>query len=831
VLWGAFALFFVLIIGVALWGRWSVRRAFPQTEGTIQVPGLDGQVEVIRDEFGVPHIYADTPHDLFMAQGFVHSQDRFFQMDFWRHISHGTLSEMFGDSQVDTDTFIRTLDWGGLAQRQYDADSPDLRGILDSYAAGVNAYIAKTPQKDLSFEYTILSLINGGYNVEPWTGAQSLAWGKVMSWDLGGNLGAEIERAMALATMSPERVRQLAPRYPDDRHPVIVGNSTAEAYGAEASYAVPEGAIEPLADTYRSIAGLNHLTGGEVDTGIGSNSWAVSGARSPTGNAILANDPHLGMQMPSIWYQVGLHCRVVNDECPYDVAGFSFAGVPGVIIGHNANIAWGFTNLGPDVQDLYIEKVNPDNEFQYEYMGEWLDMDLRTEVIDVAGGDSVEVTVRSTIHGPIISGSYGPLDTVGESGLDLPEPYAVALRWTGLDDIPSIAGPIHRINTARNFEEFQEAARLFRVPSQNLLYADITGSIGYQTPGNIPIRANGDGTLPVPGWTDEYEWTGFIPFEELPSVMNPPSGFIVTANNEVVDDSYPYLLTEDWAYGYRARRIVDMLEAYPSAGIADFAAMQFDSRDLNAEFLRPFVLSAVEGSAPAAGSEADAVAALASWDLQDAVDSTGAAIWQATWAEILARTFNDELHEDFPASGGSRWFEVVRGIADLPNDLFWDDVTTDGKETRDDILADAFSAAVSMLEDRFGGDVDDWAWGDLHTVRFTSASLGSTGIGLIDDRFNRGPYPVAGSESVVDAVGWNADEGFEVDWLPSMRMIVDLGNLANSLTIHTTGQSGHIDHPHYDDMIPLWLDGRYASMLWSRSDIEAQAESTLILTP
>ena len=295
-LWGAFGLFFVVVIGIVLFGRWSVHRAYPQTAGTITVPGLDGEVEIIRDEFGVPHIYADTPHDLFMAQGFVHSQDRFFQMDFWRHISHGTLSEMFGDSQIDTDTFIRTLGWGDLAQRQYETDSDGLRAILDAYAAGVNAYIGERPQKDLGFEYTILSFINGGYTVEPWTGAQSLAWGKVMSWDLGGNLGREIERAMALASMPADRVDQLFPPYPLDRHPTIVGEGASAASAVEAGYTIPEAALKPLAETFTAIAALNRW------------SWkSPAAASSPVERSIVASAPTRG-PCPATGHRPGARC-------------------------------------------------------------------------------------------------------------------------------------------------------------------------------------------------------------------------------------------------------------------------------------------------------------------------------------------------------------------------------------------------------------------------------------------------------------------------------------------------------------------------------------------
>lgn len=830
----------IILVGL-VFVRFSVRRAFPQVDGTLQVSGLTSEVEVIRDALGVPHIYADTVEDLFIAQGFVHAQDRFYQMDTWRHISSGRLSEMFGSSQVETDAFLRTMGWATLAETQYEREQPEVRAILDAYAKGVNAYVASRSPAELGFEYSILELLNHGYDPAPWTGAESLAWGKVMSFSLGGNLQAEVSRAMALGIMSRERVDQLFPPYPGDRHPFIVpGDASAPA--RDASFTLPDDLGPILDDVAGAINALNDVTGGGMETGIGSNSWAVSGIHTPTGAPMLANDPHLGIQMPSIWYQIGMHCRTVDEACPFDVAGFSFAGVPGVIIGHNADIAWGFTNVGPDVQDLYIEKVNPDDPDQYEVDGAWADMETRTETIAVAGGDPVEIVVRSTIHGPVISGVLQDMDSLSDSwigfssfdgaGVDTPDPYVLALRWTGLDDVPSIAGPIMGINTASNFEEFRAAALLFSDPSQNLLYADTSGNIGYQMPGNIPIRSGGDGTVPVPGWTGEYEWTGFIPYDELPSMYNPESGWIVTANNAVIDDTFPYLITEDWSRGYRAQRIVDLLTANLGADLEFHGTIQFDGYDANAEFLAPFVLEAVRAS----GAELDethrrALELLAGWDRQNSAGSPGAAIWQAVWSEMLVATFHDELTEFLWPEGGDRWFEVVRGLVDEPTDPFWDDVGTPGVETRDHILTISFDAAIEELVEVLGTSVDDWAWGDLHRVTVRNPTLGESGIGLIEDRFNRGPFPASGSQSVPNAMGWDAAYGYEVDWIPSMRMLVDLGDLTRSYAIHSTGQSGHTDHPHYDDMIPLWLEGETAPMLWAREDIEASDGSTLVLTP
>ena len=833
ILWTLLVLVVVVTIVVIGFGRYSVRRAFPQVEGTIEVPGLTGEVEVVRDSWGVPHIYADTTADLMMAQGYVHAQDRFFQMDFWRHISYGELSSMFGDGQVETDTFLRAMNWGALAEQQYSQESPANQELLDAYAAGVNAYLDTQSPSDLSFEYSILELLNHGYEPAPWTGADSLAWGKVMAWDLGGNMRMEIERAMTLGVLPPERAAQLFPPYPGDRHPYITVVDPTSETDSPQEFVIPTAAIRALADAASSISAVDDVTLGGEGTGIGSNSWVVTGENSPTGMPLLANDPHLGAQMPSIWYQVGLHCRTVNDTCPFDVAGFSFAGVPGVIIGHNADIAWGFTNVSPDVQDLYIEKVNPANEYQYEVDGVWVDMEVRTEVIEVAGGEPVTVEVKATRHGPIISDSFEPLEDFGDSGVFVPQPYAVALRWTGLDESPSLVQPIFGINTASSFDDFRAAAELFDVPSQNLIYADVEGNIGYQMPGKVPIRSTGDGTLPSPGWTNDYEWTGWVPFDELPTVYNPDGGWIVTANNAVVNDEYDYFLAEDWDHGYRARRIVDLLASNLGIGVDGFATLQFDSYDLNAEHILPFLENAlvVVPGVKIDSQDTDAINQLFAWDLQNFSGSTGAAIWNATWANLLHLTFAGDVPEDLAPEGNGRWFEVVRNLLEIPDDPFWDDPATAAIEDRDTILVLSFLAAVDELTETVSDTVSEWSWGDIHTMTFKNQTLGDSGIGLIDDRFNRGPYPASGSEGVVNAVGWTATEGYEVDWLPSMRMVVDLGDLSRSTAIHTTGQSGHVDHPHYDDMIPLWLVGDTVPMLWTRADIEANAEARLFLVP
>jgi len=819
-------------------------QSFPQVDGEIQVTGLNAKVDVYRDAMGIPHIYANTAHDLFFAQGYVHAQDRFWQMDFWRHVGAGELSEMFGAGQIETDTFLKTLGWKKTAEAEWEQLSPESKAILQAYVDGVNAYIKDKEATELSLEYAILGLpiLSPDYVIEEWTPVNSLTWGKAMAWDLRGNMGEEIERAVLLKTLTPAQIKQLFPEYPQD-HPVIVNKIGDGNANIKQDFANDfDFSSLPLDEVQRN-ASLLDLVLGDWNDGIGSNSWAISGKLTDSGMPYLANDPHLGIQMPSIWYQVGLHCIEKNNECPFQVTGFSFAGVPGVIIGHNDKIAWGFTNVGPDVMDLYIEKVNPENPNQYEVNGEWVEFESYEETLYPVGGEAVTITVRSTRHGPVISESYGPLKNEGEpddkefvpfkerAGVELPENYVIALKWTALTPSTPFEA-IWGFNKAENWQEFREAAKNFHVPPQNLLYADVEGNIGYQMPGDIPIRKNGDGTLPVPGWTDDYEWTGFIPFEELPYTFNPAEGYIVTANNQVPPRDYPYLVTYDWDYGFRANRILNMIQNAPAKiDIAYLQQMQGDSYDANAEVFIP-IMQTVDWRFPKP-NEAIAFDMLSDWDYQGRIDSTPAAVFNAFWRAFLINTFNDDMPEErYYPDGGSRWNEIMRTMAQNPNDPFWDDKTTkDVVETMPDIMKKSFSDGVAELESIFGKDISTWKWGDMHASTFRNGTLGESGIFLIEDLFNRGPFPTSGGEAIVNATGWSVRDGYETNWLPSMRMIVDLGNLNNSLTVHTTGQSGHAYHPHYDDMAPLWANINYYPMWWNLDSIMNDSEEHLVLMP
>ena len=829
----------VVVIAIVLGavGVYLARSSFPHTINEVKISGLVSPIDIYRDSFGIPQIYAKTPHDLFFAQGYMHAQDRFWQMDFWRHIGSGRLSEMFGKTQLDKDLFLRTLGWARIAQKELSAMNADEQALLQAYADGVNAYLADHKGAALSLEYAVLKLITPGYSPEPWEPVNTLTWGKVMAWDLSSQGKSEIERAILVKTLTPQQIAEIFPPYPAD-HPVVVPNFSISTTPSGA--AIPSQGIQSLIDLAPAFQSLA-VSMAKVDAvlgpsgnDIGSNNWVIAGKRTSTGKPFLANDMHLSEQMPSIWYEIGLHCSPVNSACPYNVTGFSFAGVPGVIVGHNDRIAWGFTNVGPDVLDLYIEKINPANPNQYEVNGQWVDMLLVNETINVAGSKPVDLTVRYTRHGPVVYDNPTDNKKIQDTwGVALPSDFAISMRWTALEPA-NIFKAIFGFDTAQNWDEYRQAATYFAVPAQNMVFADIDGNIAYQTPGKIPIRLPGhNGEYPVPGWTDEYEWQGYIPFDKLPNAYNPPAGYIVSANNEVVGATYPYLISDEWDYGFRAARIVQMIETAPGPiDAAYIQKMHGDDYNASAAFMVPLLLQ-LNLQDEHLITVRDV---LKSWDYQNQMDQAAPAVYNVFWRAVLGRTFHDNLPEDYWPDGGDNWFEVMRKLVQTPDSAWWDDKNTATKETRDDILTLAFSDTVTELEKVLGSNAAKWTWGELHTVTFHNQSLGTSGIGPIEAIFNRGPYQTSGGSSIVDNTAWDASEtdptkAYQVVSLPSERMIVDISDLPASLSVITTGESGHAFHSNYADQADLWRTIQYHPMLWGKQQVESSAKAHLVLSP
>ena len=854
-IWGVGVLVVIVALTAVTLTVWS-RRGFPTTSGELVVPGMDEPVEVLRDDHGVPTIVASSTDDLFRAQGYVHAQDRFWEMDMRRHVTAGRTAELFGESQIDTDRFVRTLGWRRIAEAELDLLAPETTAMLEAYAEGVNAWLDGRRGSQLSLEHALLRLTGaGGYVPEPWTPADSVAWLKAMAWDLRSNLEDELLRGrLSGVELANDRAWQdLYPGFPADRHPPILpdGGTTSgdgfepaagdlavlttnqqaavASHTPSASRDALAAADDALAAAHDALAASPQVVADGAADGVGSNSWVIAPQRSASGGALLANDPHLAPSQPSVWYQVGLRCEPVGPDCPLHVVGFSFSGLPGIIIGHNERVAWGFTNLGADVADLIVERIDGD---RYLTADGWQELDQRTESIRVAGDDDVEVTIRHTVNGPLLSDVSEAAEHIAlnrEGGdADTPDPeHSVALRWVALDPHPTLDA-MPAFMRASNWADLRDAASKFSVPSQSIVYADVDGHIGYQAPGRIPVRLTGDGTLPLPGWTGEFGWERFLDFEELPWSLDPPGGYLATANQPVLPDGQVPFLTADANVGYRAARIVELLEGRDGLTPTDLLALQVDDHNGNAANLVP-TLVAVDAGASEAVSALQAV--LADWDGRDAADSSGAAAFNATWRRLLADTFHDELPEWAWPTGSARWWEVVRRLVEEPRSPWWDDVTTSRVETRDDILVDAMAGAHRELAERFGDDPGRWTWGAMHTLTLEHQTFGTSGIGPVERLFNRGPLQAAGGSDVVNATGWVAHEGYEVTWVPSMRMVIDLADLDAGRWIQLTGQSGRPFHPHYTDQAEAWRDGDTIPIAFSAAAVEAAAVERLKLVP
>jgi penicillin amidase len=887
-----------VIGGIAYGSYWSistVRASFPQTTGSITLKGLSGPVEVKRDGYGIPQIYASSDQDLFMAQGYVQAQDRFYEMDVRRHMTAGRLSEMFGKSQVQNDEFLRTLGWDRIAQKEYDTTLSDsTKKYLQAYSAGVNAYLQGKSGKDISLEYAALGFSNN-YKPQPWTPVDSISWLKAMAWDLRGNMQDEIDRALMTTRLGPQQIKDLYPDYPYSRNQPIVtqgqydtltqafeqssgtsgSQGTTGTGGTSATSASGSGLTSQLSGLYGVLDNLPTAVGVNGQ-GIGSNAWVVSGKYTITGKPLLANDPHLEASLPSVWYQMGLHCVTVSAKCQYDVTGYTFAGMPGVIIGHNSDIAWGMTNSGVDVTDLYLEKLTGDG---YQYDGKVRPFTSREETIKVAGGASKKIVVRQTADGmPLLSDrddelvKVGKTATVNTAAPDRGDGYGIALKWTALEPGTTMDA-VFAIDKAANWKDFRAAAAEFDVPSQNLVYADTQDNIGYTLPGKIPTRAKGDdGSVPVPGWDSKYAWTGYIKQDELPYEYNPSRGYIVTANQAVIDPAkYPYTLTTDWGYGTRSQRITDLIESKIKDGgkisTDDMRQMQMDNSSEIAKLLVPALLKIHVKDKDVRQAQQ----LLEGWDYAQDSDSAAAAYFNAVWRNILQLAFGDKLPKELrpkgqclwvdkvdntgpvdddtkvrecgeraadqaQPDGGDRWFEVVRNLMDKPNSDWWKTPASrtgnrPAANNRDELFGRAMTDARWELTAKLGKDIDTWSWGRLHRLFLKNQTLGTDGPSILQYALNRGPWELGGGEATVDATGWNAAGGYGVVWVPSMRMVVNLADLDKSKWINLTGASGHAYSAHYTDQTDKWANGELLPWSFSGKAVDKSTSDTLTLQP
>ncbi len=779
-----------LAVAAGLLAAYSVWRTFPQEAGTVEVAGPSAAIRIGFDAHGVPTIHARSIPDALFGLGYVHAKDRLWQMEFQRRVGSGRLAEILGPGLVPADRFLRTVGFRKAAEAAWRSLSRSEQLLVEAYAAGVNAYLRSASARPIEFRILRVS-------PEPWDPVDSLAWAKMMAWDLAGNARDEIRRSRFAAAVGPEKASELLPIAASD--PTILTDAEwRPAFAAAAASLQPAVAASPspvwthLDGTFASLDPLGF--GGED---LGSNSWVVAGSRTSTGRPILANDPHLGLKAPSVWYLAAIRAP------GYVVTGATLPGIPGVIIGHNDRIAWGLTSIEPDVQDLFIEEVDPKDASRYRHRGEWKTFAVRTEKIRVRGGAEVDLAVRTSVHGPVVSDVFAGAERLGP---------AVALRWTGLDDGDRTAEAFFAMDTARGWDEFLAAASLLQAPPQNLVYADVEGHIGYTASGAMPIRPRSDGLLPVSGSGDD-DWAGMIPFEKLPRVLDPPRGFIATANNRLVPADYPYSFGLEWAEPYRARRITQMIEGSAKLSVEDIEAMQLDRRSLQVEELLPLLLDTV----PADAASRDALARLSGWNRDMAPDSVPASIY-AAWFVELAKMPEDELG-DVPR-GRTRGRFLVNALQ--ANSSWCDDVRTPRVESCADFKAATLRDALAGLHRRYGSDPSGWKWERLHHALLPHDVFDNV-------RFLRRLFDLetgqGGDSSTVNVGAFSQDGAFAMTDGPSYRQVVDLSDMAKSSYVSTTGQSGNVFDRRYRDLLPEWRAGRYFEIG------QAEPVRTLVLEP
>ncbi len=775
-----------IAVVAAAWLYRRTRQALPQLDGTIRVPELRARVEVRRDEHGVPHIRAESLEDVFFAQGYVTAQDRLFQMDLNRRLAMGQLSEILGKSMLRLDIESRTLGFPEVAARAARALDPQARQRMNAYAAGVNAFIASHKGR-LPIEFILL-----GYTPRPWRAEDSFGVALNMSKSLNNTWREDLVREKIRAKVSPQLYADLFPDRSDMDHPVAELMPVHPPRGRRDYSALPP---FPSASELGSILGAL-IFPPEWSADLGSNNWVVSGAHTQSGKPLLANDPHLAHSLPSVWYMAQL-------EAPgLDVSGVSLPGLPLVVIGHNQRIAWGMTNTGPDVQDLYIENFNPRDPNKYLHNGDWVPAQVRQGTIHVRRAADYTLTVKVTRHGPVIS---------HDGDRDL------ALRWTALEP-GALRYPFLKLDRAQNWQEFTDSLRDFTGPMQNFVYADVDGNIGYYAAGWVPIRKQGDGSVPVPGSTGDYDWAGYIPFEDLPHSFNPAGGIIATANGRIVPDGYPYFITHHWAEPFRTARIYQLLESGNRFTVPDMLRIQTDILSLEDLWLAKELVAAAKQHPPSTADAQYAVSLLEHYDGEARVDSAATLVCEVTRKALLERILSPKLGDDLSGYNWSMGTIFLQNV--LKNN--WTRWLPPGDADFNATLIKSLETAVAQIPGLVGSDDHAaWQWGG--TIPLTFRNRLTLAFPFLGRYLNVGPVPQPGTQTTVKqtipTVG------------PSMRMVVDFSNLENSVQNITLGESGEVLSPYYKDQFDAWYHGKSFPMLFSDQAVEKNTRHELVLEP
>lgn len=793
-----------------------LRRSLPRTRGHIYLHGTHGTINILRDKAAIPHISAEHKLDAFFGLGYVHAQDRLWQMEFMRRVGQGRLAEIFGKLSLGNDIFLRTLGMHRAAASAWEELPPDIRAIVEAYIAGINSVIDGKHASKLPPEFSLLRL-----KPEAWTGPQILLINKVMAWQLSGNFDIELLRHQLIQTVGKERANQILAPYPVNGPSIVKWPASALRQTLDME-STPTTA--GTADGYQQLSKLEQEARRVVGEGarfkdiLGSDSWVVDGSMSVTGKPLLANDPHLGVELPLTWYLAHLNAPEL------DVVGATIPGSPTIVIGRNAKITWGLTNLNPDIQDLFRERLDPTGT-KAEYQEQWEEMHIYDEIIQVKGQADVPCKVRVTRHGPLISDALNETATLRNSNKAQEVLEPLALRWVALDKRDSTLEAFLRTNEAHNWQTFKDAVSLLVAPGQNFLYADTEGNIGYQASGNIPLRASGDGSIPGEGWSGHNDWLGYIPFDELPSTYNPPEHYIIATNQRPASPGYPHFLGREWSSTYRAERIGEILQSKNLFSVQDFIAMQADTLSKHAQELLPHILPLVKPQDSFAHAALDL---LSTWDKNMAGESAAAALYGA-WFRLLPRAvLKDEMDIDLIASYEWRFQFVGRFITQTFTNYKQAEPSAEATVDYATIANQSFHQAVADVKHRLGDDMQRWRWRKLHHLVLVHQPLGRNkylGFFLnrkIESQGDCGTlnYSPVSYEPAYDQIG-----------AAGYRQIVDLANPEQSLYMHLAGQSGHFLSPHYADYLPAWQRMNYHCMRTEQEIIKKEGKDLLKIQP
>jgi len=783
------ALLIVIVIAGLVFISGIKRAAIPQYKGELIATGLGSDVTVYRDERGMPHIYASNEHDLYFSTGYVVAQERLWFMDLIRRVTNGRLSEVMGDKLVETDKFLRCLEMTAKSKMLLSSEDPEILAFMQAYTDGVNAYIDAAGKK-LPPEFRIL-----GYKPEPWKLEDIANIIGYMSWDLAkDNLTADLFYYQLSQKLGVEKAAQLIPDWnavDEVVFPGFVLNDT----------------LIKKAQTF--ISSMDKLEALGVASFSGSNNWAVSGNRTETRKPILSNDMHLSFSSPGIWMQ--MH-QVIPGKL--NVTGVVIPGEPFVVAGHNEKIAWGETNLMVDDIDLFAEKINPDNENQYFFNGEWKNMVVKKEIIQIKGGEKDSIIIKYTHRGPIISG-YRNIDNV-----------SLSMRWSGYDYSDELR-TVCLLNRAGGWDEFRSAINTFIAASQNFAYADVDGNIGLNTGGGIAIR-KGNGSMIRSGETDEFDWKGYVPFEQLPFSFNPEKGYVSSANNKTVIEGYPYYISSDFELPYRINRIRKMLDEKELFSIDDFKKMLLDQHSNYAALLTPVILRLNERKNELTPAETSALTTLTGWDYDMNANMVAPSLFEFFRISFMKNLLADEMGDLYSKVYKKAGDYYIYRILKTGPDEWVDDINTPQKETLDDIVLKSFKDCILSVSQQFGEDQAKWNWGSIHKITIEHP-LGSVKLLDLIFGFNSPTYSIGGSNHTVSPYSY--DEGFKVNHGASERHIFNTANWDESFTVIPTGASGVPASEFYLSQTKPYLEGEFYKDAFSEGAVKAAAKYTLVLKP